>query len=174
MLGSLRKLFGSPAADQPVASPYGERDNNPVAVVSIMGAANEGPKGVASAHEGEQAKSDFDRFYASFYFRSETKLMDFLEAEGVTRLKSWFHWSTPDAEPKAIMRLMLELTRQGMNIWDQPGISLYLDGRWSQGGGPSSESQAALSVLAQILEKPIKVYYRQKPSEPIMVAEFRP
>ena len=174
MFGSLRKLLGATFSNEPTASPYGERDNNPAAAVSITGAANEGPKGVASAHEGEQAKSDFDVFCTSFYIRPDTKLMDFLEAEGVTRLKSWFHWSTPEPEPKAIIRLMLELMRQGVKIWEQPGLSLFLDGRWSQGGGPSSESQAALSVLAQILEKPIKVYYRQKPAEPIMVTEFRP
>src|SRR6516164_3645818 len=169
MFGSLRKLLGANASNEPAASPYGERDTNPVAVASIMGAATEGPKGLASAHEGEQAKADYDSFCANFCFRPETRLMEFLEAEAVTRLESWFHWSTREAEPKAIIRLMVELTRQGVNVWEQPGISLFLDGRWSQGGGPSSESQAALSVLAQVLEKPIKVYYRQKPRDPIMV-----
>jgi hypothetical protein len=174
MFGSLRKLLGATPSNAPAASPYGERDRNPLAVASITGAANEGPKGVASAHEGEQAKPDYDVFCAKFCFRPHTKFMDFLEAEGVTRLKAWFHWSTPEAEPNAIIRLLVELMRQGVNIWEQPGISLYLDGGWSRGGGPSSDSQAALSVLAQILEKPIKVYYRQKPNEPIMVTEFRP
>jgi hypothetical protein len=174
MFGTLRKLLGATTSTEPASSPYGDRDSNPVAAVSITGAANEGPKGVASAWEGEQAKPDYEVFCASFCFRPETRLMDFLEAEGVTRLKSWFHWSTPEAEPKALIRLMLELMRQGVKIWEQPGLSLFLDGRWSQGGGPSSESQAALSVLTQILVKPIKVYYRQKPAEPIMVMEFRP
>jgi hypothetical protein len=100
--------------------------------------------------------------------------MDFLRAEGVTRLADWLHWSTPEAEPKAIIRLVLELMRRGQNFWDQPGISLYVDGRWSAGGGPSKESQDALSVLAQVLEKPIKVYFRKKPAEPILVMEFHP
>jgi hypothetical protein len=100
--------------------------------------------------------------------------MGFLEAQGVTRLVNWLHWSTPEAEPKAFIRLMLQLVRRGQQIWDQPGIRVFVDGRWSQGGGPSRESQAALSVLAQVLEKPIKVYYRRKPRDPIMVMEFRP
>jgi hypothetical protein len=139
-----------------------------------MGAADDGPKGAASANEGEQARPDYETFCVGFCFRPGEKLMDFLEAEGVTRLHAWFHWSTPEAEPKAFIRLMLELMRRGQPIWDQPGIVLFVDGRWSQGGGPSSESQQALSVLAQILEKPFKVYFRKKPQDPIMVMEFRP
>jgi hypothetical protein len=138
------------------------------------GAAEDSPKGVASALEGEHAKPDYEAFCVNFCFRPGTKLMDFLEAEGATRLRTWLHWSTPEAEPKAFIRLMLELMRREQPIWDQPGISLFLDGRWSEGGGPSRESQDALSVLAQILQKPIKVYYRQKPRDPIMVIEFQP
>jgi hypothetical protein len=170
-----RKLFrASPTSGESSTATVDERDDNPGAAASISGAANDGPRGVASAREGEHAKPDYETFCAQFCFRPDTRLVAFLEAQGVTRLLAWLHWSTPEAEPKAFIRLMLELLRRGQQIWDQPGISLFVDGRWSQGGGPSSESQAALSVLAQVLEKPIKVYYRQKPRDPIMVIEFRP
>jgi hypothetical protein len=175
MRGFFRKLFGTPPSKEAsLTETFGEHDHNPVVAASIMGAADDGPKGTASADEGEQAKPDYEAFCADFCFRPGTKLMDFLEVEGVTRLQAWLHWSTPEAEPKAFIRLMLELVRRGQNIWDQPGISLFVDGRWSQGGGPSGESQDALSVLAQILAKPIKVYYRQKPGDPMMVMEFQP
>jgi hypothetical protein len=170
-----RKLFTAPpSTGKSTPETFGERDHNPVVGASIMGAADDGPRGSASAHEGEQAKPEYETFCASFCFRPGIKLLDFLEAEGITRLRAWLHWSTPEAEPKAFLRLMLELKRRGQNIWDQPGISLFVDGRWSQGGGPSSESQDALSVLAQVMEKPIKVYYRKRPGEPIMVMEFQP
>jgi hypothetical protein len=139
-----------------------------------MGAADDGPKGVASAREGDHAKPDYEMFCAQFCFRPDIKLVAFLEAQGLAPLLNWLHWSTPEAEPKALIRLMLELLRRGHQIWNQPGISLFVDGRWSQGGGPSSDSQAALSVLAKVLEKPIKVYYRPKPRDPILFIEFRP
>jgi hypothetical protein len=175
MWGVFRNLFQRSPPQGPALTPTeSERDRNPGVAASIMGAAETGPKGSASACEGEHAKADYDAFCATFCFRPGTRLMEFLEAEGVTMLVSWFHWSTPNAESKAIIRLMLELMRRSENIWDQPGISLFVDGNWSHGGGPSSDSRDALSVLVQVLEKPIKVYYRQKPNDPIMVMEFRP
>ena len=100
--------------------------------------------------------------------------MEFLKAEGVTELIDWLQWGTPEAEPKAFIRLMLEMQRQDKNIWDQPGIVMLVEGRWSQGGGPSRNSQDALSVLVQVLAKPIKVYYHKKPNDPLMVMEFHP
>jgi hypothetical protein len=167
-----RKLFGTPPAE-PVN--YGERDANPVVTASIMGTADKGgPVMSASAGEGEEAKPDYQAFADTFHVWPGVKMMDFLDAEKVTRLKAWLHWSTPEAEPKAFIRLMLELMRRGVDLRDQPGLSLYVDGRWSQGGGPSQESQDALSVLAQVLQKPIKVFFRKKPSEPILVMEFNP
>lgn len=175
MLGFIRKLFGlTPAQAEPPAESFGERDRNPMVGAGVLGAPADGPKASAAAQEGEQAKPDYEAFCANFCFRPGTRLMDFLQAEGVTRLQEWLHWSTPQAEPKAFIRLMLELMRRGQNLWDQPGITLFVDGRWSQGGGPSPESQQALSVLSQVLEKPIKVYYRKKPGDPMMVMEFHP
>lgn len=153
---------------------FGERDQNPLVVASFMGMAETGPKGMGSALEGEQAKADYEAFCATFCVRPGTNFVDFLKAQGVSRLIDWLHWHTPEAEPKAFVRLMLEMQKQGKNIWDQPGISMLHEGRWSQGGGPSQFSRDALSVLAQILEKPIKVYYRKIPSDPLMVMEFQP
>src|SRR5262245_16391641 len=140
MWGFVRKLFTPPPSiGATPAATLDERDGNPGVAASIIGAAEDGPKGTAPAREGEHARPDYETFCAQFCFRPDTKLVDFLEAQGVTRLLAWLHWSTPEAEPKALIRLMLELMRRGQQIWDQPGISLFIDGRWSQGGGPSSD-----------------------------------
>lgn len=133
------------AAVPPPPASFGERDHNPVVVASIMGE----PKGLlGKAAAQEEAQADYEAFCADFCLRPGTRFMDFLEAQGVTRLKRWLHWTTPEPEPKAFIRLMLELTRHGRQLGDQPGISMLLEGRWSQGGGPSSASREALSVLA--------------------------
>jgi hypothetical protein len=158
---------------QPAAEAFGERDENPQVVASFMGMAETGPWGKATALEGEQAKADYEEFCATFCHRPGTNFIDFLKAERVTQMLDWLQWSTPEAEPKAFIRLMLEMQKQGKNIWDQPGISMLHEGRWSKGGGPSRLSRDALSVLAQILKKPIKVYYHIKPNDPLMVMEFR-
>jgi hypothetical protein len=173
MFGLVRKLFGAPPS-RDAGQSFGDRDQNPVAVAGILGAGDGSPRGTGSAREGQLAKPDYDAFRATFCCRPGRKLADVLEAEGVTRLTAWLHWGTPEPEPKAFIRLMLELMRRGESIWDQSGISLYVEGRWSQGGGPSRESQDALSVLAQILAKPIKVYYEKRPGDPMAVMEFQP
>jgi hypothetical protein len=59
---------------------------------------------------------------------------------------------------------------RGHNIWEKHGRSLSYEGNWDQGGLPGRESMDALSVLAQVIGKPIKLYYREKPE---MVLEFR-
>jgi hypothetical protein len=167
-----RRLFGAPPTEP---ENFGERDANPMVTASIMGMADKGgPVFSAWANEGEQAKSDYEAFADAFCLRPGVKLMDFLDAEGVIKLKAWLHWSTLEAEPKAFIRLALDLLRRGQSLGDQPGISFFVDGRWSQGGGPSQPSQDALSVLAQVLQKPIKVFFRKKPAEPILVMEFHP
>jgi hypothetical protein len=174
MFGLFRKRSAAPSSKQSADPGFGERDQNPVVTASIMGAAETGPWGKASALEGEQAKPDYETFCATFCFRPGKNFIDFLKTEGVTRMLEWLQWTTPEAEPKAFIRLMLELQKQGKNIWDQPGISMFVDGRWSQGGGPSRFSQDALSVLAQILERPIKVYFNKTPNDPLKVLEFQP
>ncbi|MBI1901299.1 MAG: hypothetical protein HYS13_09330 [Planctomycetia bacterium] len=81
---------------------------------------------------------------------------------------------TPEPQPEAFIRLVVKLIQSGQHIWDQPGISFYLDGRWSSGGRPSNFSEEALSVLSQILERPIKVFYRESPEGQMMVMRFEP
>jgi hypothetical protein len=173
MFNLFRNRSATSAEKQSADPAFGERDQNPQVVASFMGMAETGPKGMATALEGEQAKADHETFSATFCVRPGTNFIEFLKAEGATRMLEWLQWCTPEAEPKAFIRLMLGMQKQGKNIWDQPGISMLHEGRWSQGGGPSHFSRDALSVLAQILEKPIKVYYRKKPSDPLMVMEFR-
>jgi hypothetical protein len=133
----IRRLFGGAIPPSVPPAAFDLRDANPVAGASISGAAEDGPMTAATALEGEEARPDYEAFCVSFCFRPGTRLMDFLQAEGVTQLQSWLHGRTPEAEPKAFIRLMLELMRRGQNIWDQPGISLFLDGHWSLAGGPT-------------------------------------
>lgn len=51
---------------------------------------------------------------------------------------------------------------------------MLFEGNWDRGGLPSQESQDALSVLPQVLGKPLKLYYRETPDGPDMVKEFLP
>lgn len=55
-----------------------------------------------------------------------------------------------------------------------PGLSLLYEGDWDHGGLPCQESLDAVSVLAQILGKPIKIFYRTKPDAEVMVLVFEP
>lgn len=55
-----------------------------------------------------------------------------------------------------------------------PGISMLYEGNWDHGGLPGQESLDAVSVLAQILGKPIKLFYRTKPDGEPMVMKFEP
>lgn len=148
----------------------GRSGNNPPSAV-----ANEQPLGVASAHEsGEDVQREYEEFCQTFYFLLGERLIDFLVTNKVDRLSAWFHPSTPEPEPKCFIRFANDATRKGVQVWQQPGLSLYLEGRWDQGGGPSQYSRDCLSVLAQILGMPIKVFYRPTEDAELMVLRFEP
>ena len=117
----------------------------------------------------------YEEFCRTFHFRPGVNFMDFLKAEGLTRMIEWLHPSTPCALPKGFIRLAVDATRKGSTFWERRGISMYYEGNWTPGGGlPPQESRDALSVLAQIIEKPIKLYYTEKQDGPMMVMEFVP
>jgi hypothetical protein len=176
MAGFFRKLFGGRATERaaPAAGDLDLRDQNPVAAAGIMGVIEGGPRGIAAAIEAEEYQADYEAFCREFCHRPGVRFMDFLKAEGISALEKWLDPQTPEPEPKAFVRLMLKLAQSGQNIWDQPGISFFLDGRWSNGGRPSPFSDEALSVLSQILQKPIKVFYRETPEGQMMVMQFEP
>jgi hypothetical protein len=144
MFGFLRRLFGGAAASAaktPDAPP---------------------------AHENADAL--YDEFCQSFCHRPGVNFMDFLKAEGVTRMIDWLRPGSGRVLPAAFIRLAVQATRSGANIWDMPGISLLHQGD----GPPDQESLDALSVLAQILGKPIKLFFRTNPGGEPMVSIFQP
>lgn len=177
MFSWFRNLLSPVAAGQspPLTSQdLGPHDANPVVAAWIIDRQENGPKATAGAWEHDEAKPEFDRFCATFCFQPGVNLMEFIETQGSNQLQKWLHWTSDDAEPKAFIRLMIALADRGEYIWDQPGISMFLDGRWSQGGGPSPQSDEALAILARTLGKPIKLFYAPKPGEPHWVNRYDP
>jgi len=51
---------------------------------------------------------------------------------------------------------------------------MLYEGNWDRGGLPGRDSLDAVSVLAQILAKPIKIFYREKADGELMVMKFEP
>jgi hypothetical protein len=132
------------------------------------------PKALSGVREDERIEDLYDEFCRTFCIRPGVKLMAHLEAEGVTRLIEWLHPRTPCAVPKSVIRLGVDGTRKGYNVWDQRGISMCYEGNWEQGGLPGPESLDALSVLAQVIGKPIKLYFQETQDGPYKVMEFEP
>ncbi len=117
----------------------------------------------------------YEEFCRTFYARPGVLLMDLLRQEGVTRMIEWLRPDSDCAIPKGLIRLGVDSARKGYKVWEQPGISMAYEGNWDQGGGlPPQESRDALSVLAQILRVPIKLYYHEREGGPLMVMEFSP
>lgn len=131
----------------------------------------EAAEGVRPDESLEALHAEFCR---SFCHQPGVNFMGFLRTKGLTRLSDWLHWETTDPLPKAFIRLAVDATRKGHAIWEKQGLSLSYEGNWDQGGLPGQESRDALSVLAQVIGKPIKLYYREKPEGPDMVREFQP
>lgn len=129
-------------------------------------------KGVRS---GESLDDLFDEFCRTFCHEPGVNFMAFLRADGMTRMIDWLQPSSSCALPKGFIRLAVDATRKGVKFWQvrEPIIMNY-EGNWDRGGLPEQESLDALSVLAQILHKPIKIYYRETEDGPLMVMEFMP
>ena len=147
MLAFLRKLFGS-GAPVPVAQNSARQDDE-----------------ISALHE---------EFCRTFCHKPGVNFMAFLEAEGVTRMIDWLSPSTRCALPKGFMSFAVNSTRQGQNIWDMPGVSMLYEGNWDNGGTPPQPSLDAVSVLAQILGKPIKIFYTVKQGGEYMVMVLEP
>jgi hypothetical protein len=147
MFGLLRKLFGNspPAPAAPAAAPPLED--------------------IGAVHA---------EFCRTFCHRPGVNFMDFLQAEGVTRMIDWLRPETPCAVPRGFVRWAVNITRQGEHVWDKSGVSLLYEGNAEQGGLPPQESLDALSVLAQILGKPVKLFHRPRPAADLMVMEYAP
>jgi hypothetical protein len=132
------------------------------------------PASTQGVRAEESIEALHEEFCRTFCHRPGVNFMAILQADGATRLIEWLQPSTPCALPKGFVRLAVDGTRRGIKFWEQPGITMVYEGNWSNGGLPPQESQDALSVLAQILGKPIKLYYQQQENGPQMVKEFEP
>jgi hypothetical protein len=131
--------------------------------------------GTAGVRADESLDDLYEEFCRTFCHRPGVNFMDFLRAEGVTRMIDWLRPDSLCALPRGIIRLFVDATRKGTRVWEVPGpITMNYEGNWDRGGLPEQESLDAVSVLAQILGKPIKLYYTEKPGGPQMVMEFQP
>jgi hypothetical protein len=129
----------------------------------------------AGVRPDESLEALHAEFCRTFCHQPDVKFMDFLRSAGVTRLIDWLRSDTTDPLPKSFIRLAVDATRKGHRIWEKQGLSMFYEGNWTEGSGlPGQESLDALSVLAQVLGKPIKLYYKEKPDGPHMVMEFHP
>ena len=129
----------------------------------------------AGVRDDESLADLHSEFCRTFEHKPGVNFMEFLEREGVTRMIEWLRPETPCAIPKGFVRLAVDSLRKGYNLWESDGVSMAYEGNWTAGGGlPPQESQDALSVLAQILEKPIKLYYTEFEGGPQMLKEFVP
>jgi hypothetical protein len=174
MPGFLRKLFGGKPEAAPTSKAGPDYDKNPVAVAQLTDVPDS-PVGRSAACGEETAEQEYERFRAEFCFRPGENLMQYLEAQGMVHLRDWLHWQTPEAEPKALIRLGLAMMDRGLNIWEQPGISIFLLGRWSEGAGCSDETYDCLQTFAKLLGKPIKFFFQEsEDAEGYRICRFEP
>ena len=129
------------------------------------------PPGV---RDDESPDALYDEFCRTFEHKPSVNFMQFLRETGATRMIDWLRPETDCALPMGFIRLAVDGTRRGFRVWEQPGINMRYEGRWDHGGLPPQESLDAVSVLAQILEKPIKLYYSEREGGDLMVMEFEP
>lgn len=113
-------------------------------------------------------------FCQTFCHRPGVNFIDCLKAEGVDRLVAWLNPATECSLPKGFVRLAVDGTHKGIKIWEVPGITMMYENDGANGGLPSQESLDALSVLAQVLGKPIKLFYYPVPGGDLMVKEWNP
>ena len=133
------------------------------------------PQPAAGVQPDESLDDLYEEFCRTFCHKPGVNFMQYLREKNATRMIAWLHPSTPCALPKSFIRLFVGTTRAGQNLWEKPGVTMAYNGNWTAGGGlPPQESQDALSVLAQMWEKPIKLYYTETEGGPTMVMMFHP
>jgi len=127
MFKLFQNLFGGKAKGDPEAEWTAGRDANPVVTASIMGQA-EGLKASAGCWETEAATDEYEQFSTQFCFEPDRPFMQSLsDSDG--KLKARLRWDSPEAEPKAFVRLALLLMKEGRSLRDEPGVIMFLEGR---------------------------------------------
>jgi hypothetical protein len=64
---------------------------------------------------------------------------------------------------------------RGQTLSDQPGFDMFLQGRWSMGGGCTDESFEALQLLVKAIGKPINFFFQESPrAEGFRITKIEP
>ncbi len=111
-------------------------------------------------------EAEFLLFKEAFLLKPDVRFYDYLREERVMNLLAWFDPSSGHPEATAFIRLANDAGRRGLNIWNQKGITMTLD------GAPSAYGQECLACLAQILGFPITVYFKEDPDGELIKMEF--
>jgi len=167
----LQKLLRRPA-NQPESRPKSaEAEAGPPSVgAGFTDRITDGSGPMARAFQGEDNQEEYAEFVRTFCFKPDTNFAEYLRANDIWKMEQWLAPASGDPFARAFIRLALETQRRGENFWEQTGISMF----WSQPGEPGPASEDPISVLCQILEMPIKIYYHNVPDGPLMLKEYAP
>jgi hypothetical protein len=125
--------------------------------------------------EGEPLEAVYQEFCATFCHKPGVNFMTWARGNTGGWFFKWLHPDSNEPEPKAILRLLVDMTRSGQHVWElDKGFSMYHEGSWHRGGGPSDETCAGLNVLAEAFGLEFKVYYTEFEDGPYMVKRFTP
>ena len=125
--------------------------------------------------EGEPLSAVYEEFCATFCHKPGQNFMAYARQHADEEFLRWLHWDNEEPEPKALFRLLVDMTRNGEYVWDlKEGFEMYHDGSWHRGGGPSEETQQGLAVLAEEWGVQFTVYYTETEDGPFMYHRFSP
>ena len=148
MGGFLKRLFGSKTPESPPA---------------------------AASCENESLEAVYEEFCATFCHKPGRNFMAWARKNTEESFLKWLHWDNEEPEPKAMLRLLVDMTRNGQHVWElDKGFSMYHEGSWDRGGGPSQATCEGLNVLAEAFKLDFKVYFTEFEGGPYMVTRFSP
>jgi hypothetical protein len=125
--------------------------------------------------EGEPLEAVYDEFCATFQHKPGQNFMAHARREADEEFLKWFHWDNEEPEPKALFRVLVDMTRNGNYIWDlKEGFEMYHHGDWDRGGGPSEATCKGLAILAEEWNTTFTVYYEESENGTMMYSRFSP
>ena len=116
--------------------------------------------------EGETREALFDEFARTFCHRPGENFVQEIQRVNAYKLLDWLSPKSGEAESMAFVSLAVDATRMGIRFWEQSGIVGF-----RLGGEPPRRSVDALSVLAQSVGIPIKLYW-ETPEGDTRLIEF--
>ena len=127
------------------------------------------------ACEGEPLEAVYEEFCATFCHKPGQNFMAYARQHADEEFLRWLHWDNEEPEPKALIRLLVDMTRNGQYIWDmKEGFEMYHHGGWDRGGGPSEETGKGLAILAEEWGVTFTVYYEETENGTMMYARYSP